>query len=233
MTDSHPEYDSYTEELRRAFLAAHPEGGLGPQNPDKPYTIDRIKGTDAQGRLERLTYVVYTAVARRNPEDSLPGVGTAWVPLPGPGSLRGKELQVAETIAWGRAIRSVMPGEASRPRSAQTAPWSDREVSAMRARVTRPPSLPFLEAAIAEVDEALALARISPETAQDLKSTAEKARGARFGSGPARTVSDSGTPAPATTSDKAEVPPPSDDAALSERARAIAANHAAPQGAAS
>jgi hypothetical protein len=51
------------------------------------------------------SWVVYTAAAYRYPEDTTPGMGTAWEPVPGPTPYtRDSEVQNAETAAWGRAM---------------------------------------------------------------------------------------------------------------------------------
>lgn len=54
-------------------------------------------------------WVVYTAAAYRSPEDILPGIGTAWEPIPGPTPYtRDSEVQNAETAAWGRAMVAAL-----------------------------------------------------------------------------------------------------------------------------
>jgi len=65
-------------------------------------------------------WVVYTAAAYRTPDDSLPGVGTAWEPVPGPTSFtRDSEVQNAETAAWGRALVATFAVDAKQIASAQ------------------------------------------------------------------------------------------------------------------
>lgn len=57
-------------------------------------------------------YIAFTAAAYRNADDKLPGVGTAWEPIPGPTSFtRDSEMQNAETAAWGRAIVAVLAAD--------------------------------------------------------------------------------------------------------------------------
>jgi hypothetical protein len=54
------------------------------------------------------SWVVYTAAAYRNADDLLPGIGTAWEPVPGPTNFtRDSEVQNAETSAWGRALIAI------------------------------------------------------------------------------------------------------------------------------
>ena len=54
-------------------------------------------------------WVVYTAAAHRSPDDSNPGIGTAWEPVPGPTRFtRDSEVQNAETAAWGRAMVAAL-----------------------------------------------------------------------------------------------------------------------------
>jgi hypothetical protein len=55
------------------------------------------------------SWVVYTAAAYRSPDDTIPGIGTAWEPVPGPTSFtRDSEVQNAETSAWGRAMIAAL-----------------------------------------------------------------------------------------------------------------------------
>lgn len=57
-------------------------------------------------------YIAYTAAAYRNPDDKLPGIGTAWEPIPGPTSFtRDSEMQNVETAAWGRAIVAALAAD--------------------------------------------------------------------------------------------------------------------------
>ncbi len=50
-------------------------------------------------------FVAYHAQAFRTPDDTLPGDGWAWEPVPGPTQFtKDSELMNAETAAWGRAI---------------------------------------------------------------------------------------------------------------------------------
>jgi len=54
-------------------------------------------------------WVVYTAAAFRTPDDKLPGIGTAWEPIPGPTPYtRDSEVMNAETSAWGRALVATL-----------------------------------------------------------------------------------------------------------------------------
>jgi hypothetical protein len=52
--------------------------------------------------------VMVTAYAYRTPDDTLPGVGTSWMELPGTTPYtKGSEVENAETSAWGRAIAAL------------------------------------------------------------------------------------------------------------------------------
>jgi hypothetical protein len=54
------------------------------------------------------TFIVYTALAYRTPDDQRPGEGTAWEPFPGKTPYtRDSELMNAETSAWGRALAAL------------------------------------------------------------------------------------------------------------------------------
>jgi hypothetical protein len=60
-------------------------------------------------------WILITAYAYRDPEDTCPGVGTAWERIPGTTPYtRGSEIQNAETSAWGRAIVAALAGDTSR-----------------------------------------------------------------------------------------------------------------------
>ena len=55
------------------------------------------------------SWIVYTAAAYRTPDDQRPGIGTAWEPIPGPTNFtRDREVQHAETAAWGRAMVAAL-----------------------------------------------------------------------------------------------------------------------------
>lgn len=52
--------------------------------------------------------VMVKALAYRNPDDPLPGVGHSWLELPGSTPYtKGSEVENAETSAWGRAIAAL------------------------------------------------------------------------------------------------------------------------------
>lgn len=78
------------------FRTKFPEGSLQQQSLE----FVNVAGKD---------WVVYTAAAYRTPEDSRPGVGTAWEPIPGATNFtRNSEVQNAETAAWGRAMVAAL-----------------------------------------------------------------------------------------------------------------------------
>jgi hypothetical protein len=53
-------------------------------------------------------FLAFTAAAYRTPEDPMPGLGTAWEPVPGTTPYtKDSEMMNAETSAWGRAILAV------------------------------------------------------------------------------------------------------------------------------
>ncbi|HLP97635.1 MAG TPA: hypothetical protein VK149_04240 [Sideroxyarcus sp.] len=79
------------------FREKYPEGSLQQQSLE---FVRDFAGKD---------WVVYTAAAYRSPEDTLPGIGTAWEPVPGPTQFtRDSEVQNAETAAWGRAMVAAL-----------------------------------------------------------------------------------------------------------------------------
>jgi hypothetical protein len=86
-------------ELRNRYPAA----SLGPADPAHPFAVVEVAGA---------TYLAYTALCRRWPGDTDPGVGCAWEPVPGRTPYtRDSELQNAETSAWGRAIVAALAAD--------------------------------------------------------------------------------------------------------------------------
>jgi hypothetical protein len=84
------------------FREKFPNGALQPWKD--PY-IAEVKMPD--GSIK--SFMVYSAAAYRSTEDTLPGVGYAWEPIPGPTNFtRDSELQNAETAAWGRAMVAAL-----------------------------------------------------------------------------------------------------------------------------
>jgi hypothetical protein len=84
------------------FREKFPTGSL--QSWKDPYVIE-VKMPD--GSIK--SYMVYSAAAYRSPDDTLPGVGWAYEPIPGPTNFtRDSELQNAETAAWGRAMVAAL-----------------------------------------------------------------------------------------------------------------------------
>lgn len=99
--------DDYVDVATRIaeFRIKYPHGWLAPADPQHPYRIERILGTDKDGREIEQTFIVYVAAAHRESGDDEPGVGCAWEIFPGRTPYtRGSELMNAETSAWGRAI---------------------------------------------------------------------------------------------------------------------------------
>ena len=93
------------------FKAIHPDGCLRPVDPAQPYRIECIGGT---------YFIVYAAAAYRTPDDTLPGIGVAWEPVPGTTPYtKDSELQNAETSAWGRAIVAALRSESKAVASAE------------------------------------------------------------------------------------------------------------------
>lgn len=79
------------------FRKAYPQGNL---SQVKLEFLKDFGGKD---------WVVYTAAAYRSPEDTNPGIGTAWEPVPGPTRFtKDSEVQNAETAAWGRAMVAAL-----------------------------------------------------------------------------------------------------------------------------
>jgi hypothetical protein len=87
--------DDYVDvaERIRQFYERFPEGRL--TTGTQPFLIE------AGGK----PFIVYHARAYRDADDTHPGDGWAWEPVPGPTQFtKDSELMNAETAAWGRAI---------------------------------------------------------------------------------------------------------------------------------
>lgn len=120
--------DGYVDvaERIRLFRDRYPEGSLQPANLATPWEIVTVG---------EKTFLVYIAAAYRHPDDPRPGIGMAWEPFPGRTPYtKDSELMVAETSAWGRAIKAALLDDRSKVasldevrarRSADTHPASD------------------------------------------------------------------------------------------------------------
>ena len=85
------------------FRAKHPGGSLQPAEIGIPFKVIQVGDR---------TFITYTALAFRTPDDPRPGVGVAWEPWPGKTPYtRDSELQNAETSAWGRAIVAALAAD--------------------------------------------------------------------------------------------------------------------------
>lgn len=92
------DYVEVSERIRE-FYAKYPEGSLQPQDIYQP-----VRVTEVGDR----TFLTYTALAFRTPDDTRPGVGVAWEPFPGTTPYtKNSEAMNAETSAWGRAIAAL------------------------------------------------------------------------------------------------------------------------------
>lgn len=88
----------YVEVAERVqqFYARFPDGSLDTEWP--PEVI----------RIGNGEFIAVKALAYRNPDDTRPGVGVAWEPVPGTTSFtKNSELMNAQTAAWGRAIAAL------------------------------------------------------------------------------------------------------------------------------
>jgi hypothetical protein len=125
-TDRMADYVDVAERIR-TFREKHPEGSLQPADPTKPYEIITIGDK---------TFVVYVAAAYRTPDDTRPGIGTAWETFPGKTPYTaGSEVQNAESSAWGRAIVASLAADTKKIASLD-------EVSARRAERDHPSTQP-------------------------------------------------------------------------------------------
>lgn len=82
------------------FREKYPQGSLQPADPANPFRIVQVG--------DRI-FVAYVAAAYRTADDTRPGIGVAWEPIPGRTPYtKDSELMNAETSAWGRAIVAVL-----------------------------------------------------------------------------------------------------------------------------
>lgn len=89
--------EDYAEVKERiaVFYDRHPEGNLATAS------VEFVSAGDVAGVLVR-------AYAWRKPDDAQPASGTGWCPIPGKtGFERDREVQNAETSAWGRTLEAA------------------------------------------------------------------------------------------------------------------------------
>src|SRR5215469_6613401 len=100
--------DDYVDVAERIteFYDRYPDGSLS-AGPDC-WRMIQVQGFDKNNDLITQTFIAYTAMAYRTPDDPRPGVGVAWEVFPGRTPYtRGSELMNAETSAWGRALAAL------------------------------------------------------------------------------------------------------------------------------
>ena len=128
-----PDYVDVAERLRQ-FYDRYPDGRI--TRLDDPRVME----------IGDRTFIVYSAVAYRTPDDPRPCVGTAWEPFPGPTSFtRDSELMNAETSAWGRAIvaagissKKIASAEEVRNRAGEAQPGNGKSASPGPKGITEP-----------------------------------------------------------------------------------------------
>jgi hypothetical protein len=102
-------YNTVPERMTQ-FFETYPEGCLR-QVSYELITIPvylKHKETGEPYRAGERIFLAFTAAAYRTPEDPMPGLGTAWEPVPGTTPYtKDSEMMNAETSAWGRAILAV------------------------------------------------------------------------------------------------------------------------------
>lgn len=126
--------DDYIDVAARIaeFRSKHPAGSL----QQKSLEFREVNGG---------WWVIYTAAAYRDAEDTRPGEGTAWEPIPGRTPYtRDSEVQNAETAAWGRAIVAAL---ASDTKKGVASADEVRNRQADREAVAKPPTVDELIAA--------------------------------------------------------------------------------------
>ena len=108
MADYNDRLGDYVDVAERIklFREKHPDGSLQPADPSKPYEIIYI-GDKA--------FIVYIAAAYRTPDDTRPGIGSAWEPFPGKTPYtKDSELMNAESSSWGRAILAALAADSKK-----------------------------------------------------------------------------------------------------------------------
>lgn len=106
-------YNTVAERIAE-FRDKHPEGSLQQVKYEliEVPVYTRNKDTGEVAKTAVRVYLAYTAAAFRTPDDSRPGIATAWEPIPGPTQFtRDSELQNAETAAFGRAIVAALAAD--------------------------------------------------------------------------------------------------------------------------
>ncbi len=133
------------------FRTKHPEGSLRQVSLD----FREVNGG---------WWVIYTAAAHRSPDDQIPGIGTAWEPIPGRTNFtRDSEVQNAETAAWGRASVAALAADTKKGIATR------EEVQARQQPAEDPqPYLDLINAAgnvgeLADVGQRVAQANVSAE----------------------------------------------------------------------
>lgn len=87
-------YETVAERVKR-FYKDHPKGAIQTRS---------VEFVELQGK----SYVLIKAEAFRDPEDMLPGTGTAMDPAPGLNRFTAMSfVEACETSAWGRALASL------------------------------------------------------------------------------------------------------------------------------
>jgi hypothetical protein len=108
MADYNDRLADYVDVAERIklFREKPPDGSLQPVDPSKPYDIVTIGDK---------TFIVYISAAYRTPDDSRPGIGSAWECFPGKTSFtKDSELMNAESSSWGRAILAALAADSKK-----------------------------------------------------------------------------------------------------------------------
>jgi hypothetical protein len=104
-TDRMADYVDVAERIK-LFRQKHPDGSLQPVDPSKPYDIITIGDK---------TFIVYISAAYRTPDDTRPGIGSAWEAFPGKTPYtKDSELMNAESSSWGRAILASLAADSKK-----------------------------------------------------------------------------------------------------------------------
>ena len=145
----------------REFKANYPDGSL------QQVRLEIINVGDQLG-------ILYVAAAYRHPADDRPGIGTAFEPVPAlNASMRGSEVMLAETSAWGRALVAIGAdtkagiASAEEIRNRQTPPAFDRASFMARANeLSFQNDLDGLRALYAEATKAQADSKVLEDIAK-------------------------------------------------------------------
>lgn len=158
----------------------YPNGTFQPADLAQPFHVVTIDGA---------TFIAYVAAFYRDPDDTRPGIGSAWEPVPGRTPFtRGSELQNAETSAWGRALVAALAADTKKGIASADDVRNQREAMAQppqittdfawledaRRRLTLAANATEVDALVAEARKVLRDGRLTTEDAGTFKAETDQ-----------------------------------------------------------